>query len=147
MVIFENEYALIEHDQIHDIISLVWKKYTPGTFYREAMKLLFEALVTTGAEKSILDVSRLPTISHEDTQWTAEIAKTYYPNMRLSKSVIILKDNNFTKLALQKMNEEFKLTHPDRDTRINTRYFDDPEEARSWLISEDSVSPKDNAAP
>ena len=134
MILFENEYGLIEYNQEGDFLSMTWKKYTPSTAYRELNTYYLGFLVSTGVLKSLPDLRNLPTVSHEDSRWTVELMKQYYDSLKLNKTATIVHEATFTRLALQSMCSELALTHKEHVEKITHHYFDDVEMAVKWLV-------------
>jgi len=140
MVLLDNEYILLEYEPIHDLITSVWKKYTPSPIYREILIFGYEAVVRTQVSKVLSDLRNLPTISAEDSYWTVELVKKYYPLIsrnKIYKSAVILSEVHLTRLAVHSMNQEFKIAHKDLEERTITQYFDNIAAAREWLLKED----------
>lgn len=141
MILLDNEYILIEHEPQHDLIISIWKKYTPSAFYREILIFGYEAVVRTQVSKGLSDLRKLPTIGTEDSYWTVELVKKYYPYIavgKIYKSAVVLPEGTLTRLTVNSMNEEFKTHQKDVEERMISRYFDNIETAKNWLIKEDT---------
>jgi len=141
MLLLENTYVVIEYNSEDNFIYLGWKGYVPTTHYREIVTRLYELRIefqTKGVYKLLSDSRVLPTISSSDTHWTVEIAKKYYPSLERSKIAIVLPEGTFAKLAMDSMTSEFQRARTDHADKIVSQYFDHIEQARQWLIQEES---------
>lgn len=138
MILFEDEYAILEHDRVCRLISISWKKYTPSLAYRKIIGLFYELCLQSGAHRSLVDVQQLPTVSAEDSYWTVEMYKKYRFSLPVTRFAIVLMEGTFTKLAIRNMRDDVKQAYGESEPRLSITYFETVEAARTWLMEEEN---------
>lgn len=112
------------------LITLVWRGYAPSDAYRS---ILNEALGNVkGLEliRWLADLREMDAILKQDEHWTTE---EWFPKLAqtgLKRMAILTSSDYFNQMSVDRI-----MTSGTAGFPLDVAYFDDPENARSWLLS------------
>lgn len=138
MEILNEDYVKIDFDNETEILSLTWLLNPTSEEIRSGLNTGSDFVKENGVKKWIGDTNLLGVIAEEDMEW---INNEWFPSLLaagIKKMAVILPDNVFGQ-----MNVEDIMGTVDTSTGFESRYFDNVEEATSWILEENN---ENNAA-
>lgn len=129
MVYFDEKYAEIEYDELHQIVKVIYKGYMNSEQYRNVQLKALECTEKFKATKSLFDCRKFITVRAEDQEWSNEVCTPWVARLGIKKIAGILPEKLVQKQVLTKMaDESIKATSTDE------QFFGSLEEALAWLI-------------
>jgi hypothetical protein len=130
-LLFDNEAVEISYNQEYHFVMCKWKGFATSERYREGLQKRLEAMHQYQCNCVLLENSLLRAVSPTDQQWVLEVhmpeaVSTLQTKMYIS--VVEAKDI-FAKMAGEKL-------LPLISEFIESRIFDNLEDAEKWLISQ-----------
>ena len=133
MIIYESQFIQLEFDKETGLSLVTWSPNSINmgeSIYKTEMMNYLQATLKAKPDRTIIDTRLLNfPISPELQTWTNE---TFFPpilGIGLTKAAFLVSSELVTQLSIEQTMEEAN------DSPFITQYFDDIEEAKTWISS------------
>lgn len=131
---YENRDAIIEHDQEHGVLTLIWKKFTKEEKFRQVLNEFYDLSTAKEIVKWCIDSRKQNLVASDDQKWMIdEMIKREF-HLKTIKTALIIPENVFMQLSIDRMTDDLA---KNADSIIsedgNTRQFANMEQAFGWL--------------
>lgn len=129
MAFFDAPYVVIDWDEQIGCSVAHWRGFAQSADYRQGLDKVLELLQAHKATKALADLRDQKPATEADQQWTNE---NWFPRaiaIGLNRMAVVIPKSQLANMALTKIMSNVN------DQEFNTAYFDDVEEAKKWLAS------------
>lgn len=126
---FEKDYLEVHWDENIKCVIMIWKKFAKGLDFRNGLDTGLNLIIEKNASKWLADLRSMQVIAVEDQNWSNE---DWFPRAikgGIRKMAIVQPTSALTKMGVKNIMSKVG------DAEIETSYFDDMDEAKSWLRS------------
>lgn len=124
------DYFTVSLNQDKDMIQSAWLRAVDSEEYRVGIKHFFKRIRTSRVANCLLDFTRGSTPNINDQKWTAEFFGKGMHNTAVSKFAIVLPDDLFLEVVLEKIREGvIRLS----DESLQIAFFNELDGAYTWL--------------
>ncbi len=126
----KDEYVTVSSEPACGLITLTWTGFAPSPIFRS---ILEDALMNVRLRQLkfwLADLRKMNAILRQDEQWSAN---DWFPRMAqtgLERMAILTSSDYFNQMSVDRI-----MDNATPDLPFAVSYFDDPEAARSWLLS------------
>ena len=131
-VIFDKPYLVIYSDEEMTIIHLQWKKLATSEEFRLALDFAYDYVLKNGIKFWLANLKNMSVIKEADQRWTNQIWFPKISKTKIEKMAIVNSLDYFNQSAVQKI-----MIKADPIIGFETKYFNDLDEARNWLLNRD----------
>ena len=127
MPLFEEKYLTIHHNEDVQCIHMQWTGFATTEKYKHGMNTGLEKVKEKQVSKWLADMVNMGAIAPDDQKWTNE---NWFPRLLASgirTAAVVMSKDVFNQLAVKKIGEDMT------DNSYTMHFFDDLEEAKSWL--------------
>lgn len=129
--IFDQPYLSVFFEEEKSMIHLRWKKLASPDEYRTGLEFALEMVKTHHIRLWLANLREMSVIREAERNWTNE---TWFPKLTqtsLKKLAIINSMDYFNQSSVSKI-----MNRAQPILSFETRYFNDLDEARNWLLAE-----------
>lgn len=126
----KDEYVTVSSEPASELITLTWTGFAPSPVFRS---ILEDALMNVRLRQLkfwLADLRKMNAILRQDEQWSAN---DWFPRLALTgleRMAILTSSDYFNQMSVDRI-----MTNATPELPFAVSYFDDPEAARSWLLS------------
>lgn len=126
----KDEYVTVSSEPGSGLITLTWTGFAPSPVFRS---ILEDALMNVRLRQLkfwLADLRKMNAILRQDEQWSTN---DWFPRLAqtgLERMAILTSSDYFNQMSVDRI-----MDNATPDLPFAVSYFDDPEAARSWLLS------------
>jgi SpoIIAA-like len=126
----KDEYVTVGSEMDQSLITLTWTGFAPSPVFRS---ILEDALLNVRLHKLsfwLADLRGMNAILRQDEQWSSNDWFPRLANSGLRRMAILMSSDYFNQMSVERI-----MTNASPALPFEVRYFEDPEAARTWLLS------------
>ncbi|WKN44069.1 STAS/SEC14 domain-containing protein [Tunicatimonas pelagia] len=129
MIHLDENYLQVRYEEEVPCVVMEWKEFATSEEFRTGLNKGLSLLTDKGTENWLADLRKMDVIDPEDEKWSNE---DWFPRALaggVKKMALIPSEDVFNSLSVENIMSEVA------NTDLVIHYFEDPDEAKSWLAS------------
>lgn len=127
MLFYESPELRIDWDESGKCVVMEWKGFVTGNSFRDAVDKGLELLIEKRGDKWLADLSKMGVISQEDQKWADEDWFPRAVKAGIRYMAMIRPQKIISQMSVRNVINQIG------DLKIETEYFEKPEDAKAWL--------------
>lgn len=126
--LLDEHYVLVQLDEEHKIIEIIWKKFAMSRQYREAIETAYQAILEHNVVGWLSDLSNASVVAMEDQHWMKNVMIPKGVAAGISKVAIVEAKDIFSQKFVRSIEASME--------NFASAHFPTIEDAREWLKKE-----------
>ena len=126
--LFDEHYVLVQLDEEHKIIEVIWKKFAMSRQYRQTIELAYQAILEHDLVGWLSDMTNASVVAMEDQHWMKNVMIPKGIAAGISKVAIVDSKDIFSQKFVRSIESNMG--------NFSSEHFPTIEDAREWLKKE-----------
>ncbi len=126
--LLDEHYVLVQLDEEHKIIEVIWKKFAMSRQYRQTIELAYQAILEHDLVGWLSDMTNASVVAMEDQHWMKNVMIPKGVAAGISKVAIVDSKDIFSQKFVRSIESNMG--------SFSSEHFPTIEDAREWLKKE-----------
>lgn len=126
--LLDEHYVLVQLDEEHKIIEVIWKKFAMSRQYRQTIELAYQAILEHDLVGWLSDMTNASVVAMEDQHWMKNVMIPKGVAAGISKVAIVDSKGIFSQKFVRSIESNMG--------SFSSEHFPTIEDAREWLKKE-----------